>query len=95
MSEGRTEPAIESGDSLCYLFFMKLKELPQIMALSTAEKLELIDDLWISIEPELQQIEVSEQEKKLLDDRWEKFSANPESALTLKQLKAAVASRLK
>jgi len=42
---------------------MKLKELPQIMALSTAEKLELIDDLWISIEPELQQVEVSEEEK--------------------------------
>ena len=74
---------------------MKLKELPQIMALSTAEKLELIDDLWISIEPELQQVEVSEEEKKLLDDRWEKFLANPDSALTLDQVKALVAARRK
>ncbi len=74
---------------------MKLKELPQIMALSTAEKLELIDDLWISIEPELQHIEVSEEEKKLLDDRWEKFLANPDSALTMDQVKALLAARRK
>ncbi len=74
---------------------MKLKELPQIMALSTAEKLELIDDLWISIEPELQELDVSEEEKKLLDDRWEKFLANPDSALTLDQVKALVAARRK
>ena len=74
---------------------MKLKELPQVMALSTAEKLELIDDLWISIEPELQQLDVSKEEKKLLDDRWEKFLANPDSALTLDQVKALVAARRK
>jgi len=74
---------------------MKLKELPAVMALSTAEKLELIDDLWISIEPELQQVEVSDEEKKLLDTRWEKFLANPESALTLDQVKALLAARRK
>jgi putative addiction module component (TIGR02574 family) len=74
---------------------MKLKELPQVMALSTAEKLELIDELWISIEPELQQVEVSDEEKELLDSRWERYLANPDSALTMEQLKAAVASRLK
>jgi putative addiction module component (TIGR02574 family) len=74
---------------------MKLKELPQIMALSTEEKLDLIHDLWESIYPEVEQNEVSDEEKKLLDERWEKHLANPESALTLEQLKAAVASRLK
>ncbi|MCE0522422.1 MAG: addiction module protein [Methylacidiphilales bacterium] len=74
---------------------MKLKELPQIMALSTAEKLDLIHDLWESIYPEVEQNEVSDEGKKLLDERWEKYLKNPESALTLEQLKAAVASRLK
>jgi putative addiction module component (TIGR02574 family) len=74
---------------------MKLKELPQVMALSTEEKLELIDDLWISLEPELQQVEVSEEEKKLLDNRWKKFLANPDSALTLDQVKALLAARRK
>jgi hypothetical protein len=38
---------------------------------------------------------VSEEEKKLLDDRWEKFLANPDSALTLDQVKALVAARRK
>jgi putative addiction module component (TIGR02574 family) len=74
---------------------MKLKELPQVMALSTAEKLQLIDDLWISIEPELDHLEVSEDEKKLLDVRWEKFLANPDSALTLDQVKERLAARRK
>jgi len=74
---------------------MKLRELPQVMALSTAEKLELIDELWESIAPELDQADVSDEEKRLLDERWEKHLANPEAALTLEQLKAAVASRLK
>jgi putative addiction module component (TIGR02574 family) len=74
---------------------MKLKELPQLMALSTAEKLQLIDDLWISIEPELDHLEVSEEEKKLLDSRWEKFLANPDSALTLDQVKERLAARRK
>ena len=74
---------------------MKLKELPQIMALSTEEKLDLIHDLWESISPEMEQSEVSDEEKKMLDERWEKYLANPESALTMEQLKAAVASRLK
>ncbi len=74
---------------------MKLKELPQVMALSTEEKLDLIHDLWESIYPEVEQNEVSDEEKKLLDERWEKHLANPESALTMEQLKAAVASRLK
>jgi putative addiction module component (TIGR02574 family) len=74
---------------------MKLRELPQVMALSTAEKLELIDELWESIAPELDQADVSDEEKRLLDERWEKHLANPEAALTLEQLKAAVAARLK
>ncbi len=72
---------------------MKLKELPQVMALSTEEKLDLIHDLWESIYPEVEQNEVSDEEKKLLDARWEKHLANPEAALTLEQVKALVAAR--
>jgi len=42
---------------------VKLKELPQIMALSKAEKLELIDELWESISPEADQGDISDEEK--------------------------------
>ncbi len=67
----------------------------EIMALPAAEKLELIDKLWESISPEVNESEISDEEKKLLDDRWEKYLAHPDSALTLEELKAAVAARLK
>jgi hypothetical protein len=42
---------------------MKLKELPQIMSLSTEEKLDLIHDLWESIYPKVEQNEVSDEKK--------------------------------
>jgi putative addiction module component (TIGR02574 family) len=74
---------------------MKLAELPQVIALSPAEKLDLIGELWESLDQEQKQVEVSEQEKKMLDDRWEQFLANPESALTLEQMKALMAARRK
>jgi putative addiction module component (TIGR02574 family) len=74
---------------------MKLAQLPQVMALSTEEKLELIDELWISIEPELDRIPVSEEEKRLLDERLAEHAAHPEDTLTLEQLKKAVAANLK
>jgi putative addiction module component (TIGR02574 family) len=69
--------------------------LTEIMSLSPAEKLELIDKLWESFSPEVDDGEISDEEKKLLDDRWEKYQKNPDSALTLEELKAAVAARLK
>jgi len=74
---------------------MKLKEFPQIMALSTEEKLDLIHDLWESISPEMDQMEVSEEEKKLLDERWENYLKNPDSALTIEQFEALLANRRK
>jgi len=69
--------------------------LNEVMALPAVEKLDLIDKLWESISPELDQADVSNEEKNLLDERWENYLKNPESALTLDQLEAAVASRLK
>jgi putative addiction module component (TIGR02574 family) len=68
--------------------------LSEIMSLPPSEKLALIDKLWESISPEIDDSEITEEEKMLLDERWEKYLANPESALTLEQLKAAVAARL-
>ena len=69
--------------------------LHEVMALPAQEKLDLIDKLLESISPELDEADVSDEEKKLLDERWENYLRNPDSALTLEQLKAAVASRLK
>ena len=74
---------------------MKLRELPQIMALSPEEKLDLIDELWESIYPGMDQGGVSDEEKKLLDARWENYLKNPESALSIEQFESLLAARRK
>jgi putative addiction module component (TIGR02574 family) len=73
---------------------MKLAELPQVLALSTAEKLELVEEIWDSLAPKIERKnEISEEEKKLLDERWKNYLAHPDSALTLEQTKALMAAR--
>ncbi len=67
---------------------MKLADFPQVEKLSTREKLQLVDELWVSLAPDLQNLEVTPEEKRLLDERWAKFERNPASALTLDELKA-------
>ena len=57
----------------------------QIASLSVGEKLELIDELWSSTTDELDLRQVSEQERKLLDERWESFLKNSDSALTIEE----------
>jgi putative addiction module component (TIGR02574 family) len=74
---------------------MKLKEFPQIMALSTEDKLDLIHDLWESIHPEMEEREISDEERKLLDERWENYLKNPDSALTIEQFEALLSKRRK
>lgn len=66
---------------------MTLTDLPEVQALSAREKLQLVDELWISVAPELDSLEVSEEEKGLLDERWAAFLKNPAAALTLEQFK--------
>jgi len=55
--------------------------------LSTREKLQLVDDLWQEVSRDLDSLEVTEEEKKQLDERWNAFLRNPSSALTLEQFK--------
>jgi putative addiction module component (TIGR02574 family) len=52
---------------------------------SVGEKLQLIDELWSSMGDELDLGQVSEEERKLLDERWESFLRNPDSALTIEE----------
>ena len=62
---------------------MKLADFPDVQDLPLRQKLELVDELWLSMSPELNSLEVSQEEKELLDERWAAFLKDPESALTL------------
>jgi putative addiction module component (TIGR02574 family) len=66
---------------------MTLTDFPEVRALSAREKLQLVDELWMSVAPELDALEVSAEEKGILDERWTTFLKDPASALTLEQFK--------
>jgi len=71
---------------------MTLGDLPQVQALSPREKLELMDELWTSVAPDLDKLEISEHTKSTLDKRWAEFLRNPGTALTLEQFKKRLKS---
>ena len=66
---------------------MNLTELPQVQSLTVHEKLELVDDLWRSVSSEIDAMEVTKEEKDMLDVRWFRFLQNPSSARTVDQFK--------
>jgi putative addiction module component (TIGR02574 family) len=66
---------------------MTLTDLPEVQALSAREKLQLVDELWMSMAPELDTLDVSEEEKDILDERWAAFLKEPNSAMTFEQFK--------
>jgi putative addiction module component (TIGR02574 family) len=72
---------------------MKLADFPEVQALSPKEKLSLVDELWGAIGLHLQNLEVSDHEKALLDSRLAAHQKNPESALTLDQFAGELKKR--
>lgn len=66
---------------------MGLAELPQVQSLSVREKLELVDELWKALSPELDAMEMTQEERNILDGRWAAFLQNPSSVLTVDQFK--------
>jgi len=78
---------LAAGFDVVALFPMSLSELPQVQSLSVREKLELVDELWKAVSPDLDAMEVTQEEKDILDGRWSVFLQNPSSALTVDQFK--------
>ena len=66
---------------------MKLADFPDVQDLPVRQKLELVDELWLSMAPELDTLEASEPEQELLDERWAAFIQDPESAITLDEFR--------
>jgi putative addiction module component (TIGR02574 family) len=66
---------------------MKASILPQVQSLSVREKLELVDEIWQTVSPDFEELEVNQEEKELLDSRWAMFLRNPTTALSVDQFK--------
>jgi putative addiction module component (TIGR02574 family) len=66
---------------------MKLIDLPEVQNLPVRDKLRLVDELWLSMTSDLESLEVSQNEREALDERWATFLRNPDSALTLAEFR--------
>ena len=47
---------------------MRLTDFPDVQGLPVRQKLDLVDELWVSMAPELDNLEASEPEQELLDE---------------------------
>ena len=72
---------------------MHVSDIPEIGCLSAAEKLLLIEELWDSIASDESTVPVPESHRVELDKRYEKYKAEPNSVLTLEELKDRINRR--
>ncbi len=56
---------------------MILERLPEVVALTEAEKLLLAEEIWRSVSTERIADELTDDQRDLLDARWQAFLANP------------------
>jgi putative addiction module component (TIGR02574 family) len=57
----------------------------QLEQMSVQEKLQLVDELWLSMASELDSLDMVPEVKHLLDQRWSAFLEDPSVALTLEE----------
>jgi putative addiction module component (TIGR02574 family) len=57
----------------------------QLDQMTIQEKLQLVDELWLSMTPELESLKVPPGDRELLDERWSAFITDPNTALTLEE----------
>jgi putative addiction module component (TIGR02574 family) len=69
---------------------MKLVDLPEVKALSTRDKLQLVDELWEDVARDLSALEVRPEDREMLDARWAAFLHNPTGALSLDQIQERI-----
>jgi putative addiction module component (TIGR02574 family) len=67
---------------------MSLAELPQLQKLTAQEKLQLIGELWHSIDEEQRRPELTEELKARLDERLAADDANPDAAMPVDEFMA-------
>ncbi len=72
---------------------MKVGDIPELARLTAAEKLLLIEELWDSIASDEPSVPVPESHRVELDKRYERYKTQPDSLLTLEELKDRINRR--
>ncbi len=57
---------------------MKRITATDVLALSIPERIQIVEDIWDTIANELEVIELTEEEKKIIDERLEAYHRNPD-----------------
>ena len=63
---------------------MTLAEFPALQTLTSDEKMSLADELWIDAMSD--DMPVSEEHKRLLDERWHAYKSGKAKAITLEEM---------
>ncbi|MBI5746022.1 MAG: addiction module protein [Nitrospirae bacterium] len=72
---------------------MRVTDIPEIIKLSTPEKILLVEDLWDSITGEESEVSIPESHMEELDRRLIKYKSSPGELLSLEELQARVKRR--
>ena len=72
---------------------MQVSDIPEIIKLSTPEKILLIEDLWDSIASDESAVPVPQSHMEELDRRLKKYESAPGTLLSLEELRKRVERR--
>jgi len=64
-----------------------------VMELSVAERIELVEDLWDTIAEVPEIVELTEEQKRVLDERLEAYHKNPDAGSPWEDVKNRIRSR--
>lgn len=67
-----------------------MTELKKILKLSVDERIYIVQTIWDSIAEETQESEISEEHKKILDERMEAHKYNPNDVVSWDEVKKSV-----
>lgn len=70
---------------------MILENLPEVQALPSGEKWQLLDELWQQLRAELERAPLSEAQTRLLEQRTQEYLAHPGDVRTWEQVQARLA----
>lgn len=80
---------------LYYSLYLNMTQmLDDILKLSVAERILLVEAIWDSIPPQEDSIEVSDETRKLLEERVEAHRQNPDSGSPWEEVKARIERQL-
>lgn len=72
---------------------MRIRDIPEITKLTTAEKILLVEDLWDSIASDEAMVPVPRSHKEELDKRLQEYQSAPGNLLSVKELRARIERR--